>query len=133
MGLFCAHALHMLAAKSGARVVRVGPAGLPATLGDMAALPADRAQHLVLWAALNTTAFALSLPLAIGVGVLLSWHVYIMLAVRVGPRVGDGQVAGDAVAAQAHFVERRLLAALCAHPAPQSVTPHRQISEQDHD
>ena len=84
MTLFCAHALHLVAAKAAARVVRIGPEGLPTTL-DSAALGSSEnsSQHIMLWAVLQTIGLALTFPLVIGVGVLLAWHVYICLSVRV--------------------------------------------------
>lgn len=95
-GLLVTHALHLLNAKRAARVVRAGPRATPLLIHNMATLQ-KRAKHFVVWALLQTTSLALAIPLIIGLGMLLGWHIYIILQNKTTIEYHEG------VTASAHY------------------------------
>ncbi|GAX86343.1 hypothetical protein CEUSTIGMA_g13755.t1 [Chlamydomonas eustigma] len=72
IGLIAAHTLHTLQTSQEQRVIRTGPQSRPVHLEN-------GFRNIILWAVLETSAFALALPAAIGLIMLLGWHIHLAL------------------------------------------------------
>ncbi|GIM11972.1 hypothetical protein Vretimale_15407, partial [Volvox reticuliferus] len=73
LGLLTSHTLHVLQTSHLQRVLRTGPQGKPVELA------AGWIGSLWLWAVLQMVAFAIALPLTIGLLLLFAWHVQLVM------------------------------------------------------
>ncbi|MEW5297116.1 MAG: hypothetical protein WDW36_000344 [Sanguina aurantia] len=87
LGLLASHTLHALSHSQQHRVMRAGPQGKPVNLAS------GGFESVWVWAALQTIAFALALPLTIGLAMLLAWHIQLVLTNKTTIEFQEGVTA----------------------------------------
>mmetsp|Transcript_19112 Transcript_19112/g.32819 ORF Transcript_19112/g.32819 Transcript_19112/m.32819 type:complete len:343 (+) Transcript_19112:208-1236(+) len=99
VGLIVAHVLHTLETSQDQRVLRTGPQGTAVQLhpqGEAVQLQDSWLGSLWLWALLETIAFMIALPLAVGIILLLAWHVHLIITNKTTIEYQEGVNASEA-------------------------------------
>lgn len=87
LGLLGAHTMHVLQASHQQRILRTGPQAKPVNLAQRGI------QSIWIWAVLQTVAFAVALPLTVGLLMLLSWHVHLVMCNKTTIEYQEGVTA----------------------------------------